>query len=237
MHAPSSPRDRILDAQLYLLFTPTSCGARDPLEVLEAALAHVDVVQVRPKRADSGLDPSRVGAASETTDARELFEWCERVLDLARTLGERAPLIVANDRVDVARSLADRGLAGVHLGQEDCPIDLARAVLGDDALIGLSTHDMTQVALAQDLAVDYLGFGPIHATATKGYVRGLGSEAAWIGREGSSLPVFPIGGITAANVGELAEVGRAAVSSAILGAQDPALAARTLRKLLERDAN
>ncbi|MCE9593109.1 MAG: thiamine phosphate synthase [Planctomycetes bacterium] len=225
-------RDAVRKARLYLIFTPEVCGAREPLAVLEAVLDHVDIVQVRPKAPDRNAEPARGDHARIQTNARELFDWCSRVLDVVKSRSSSV-LVIANDRVDVARSLQDRGLAGVHLGQDDCPVDIARAVLGDDALIGFSTHTHGQVAEASELAVDYLGFGPIFETATKGYARGLGAEAAWIAQQGTELPLFPIGGIGRENVVELAEVGRAAVSSAILAAPDPARAAQELRAWLD----
>jgi thiamine-phosphate pyrophosphorylase len=78
-----------------------------------------------------------------------------------------------------------------------------------------------------------LGFGPIHATATKGYAHGLGAEMAWIAAQSSNLPIVPIGGIDAHNANELARVGRVCVGSAILAAPDPAAAARALREALD----
>jgi thiamine-phosphate diphosphorylase len=123
----------------------------------------------------------------------------------------------------------------VHLGADDAPPELARALLGPEALIGLSTHGAADVVRATELPVDYLGFGPIHATATKGYARGLGSEAAWIAAQASAYPLFPIGGIDATNASELAGVGRAAVGSALLSAPDPARAARELAGLLRAE--
>jgi len=227
-------RDRLREARLYLLFTPTLCGARDPLEVLAAALPHIDLVQVRPKQADAALDPATPSRGlSATSSARLVHDWTVRVLDLvAAHPGHPIPVLV-NDRVDVARALLERGCAGVHLGRDDAPPRTARTLLGADALIGFSTHSQAEVAAALDEPVDYLGFGPIHATPTKGYLRGLGAEAAWIAAQASPLPVFPIGGIERSNAGELEELGRAAVSSAILSAEDPARAARELRALLQ----
>lgn len=225
-------RARLSLARVYLVFTPSLCGARDPLGVLAAALPWIDVVQVRPKAADSGARPDELAATVERTSARELFDWSVRVIELVHAQSSEA-LILVNDRVDVARALRDRGCAGVHVGQDDAPPRIARALLGPDALIGLSTHSVAQVAAAQDEPVDYLGFGPIHATATKGYTRGLGPDIAWIAQQGSTLPVFPIGGIGLEQAGDLAQLGRAAISSAILGADDPALAARRLRETLE----
>lgn len=221
----SDARAQLARARLLLLFTPELCGPRDPLEVLAAALPFVDVVQVRIKP-PGALAPS-------PAPARESWEWSRRILDLARAPRTPAFVLTVDDRADVARALQAEGLAGVHLGQDDMPCAAARELLGAEALIGLSTHGLEQVGEALEQPVDYLGFGPVHATRTKGYARGLGSELCWIASAASVLPLFPIGGIERSNAQELARVGRAAVSSAILAAEDPARAARELRALLE----
>jgi thiamine-phosphate pyrophosphorylase len=220
LSAASTRRDRLARARLQLIFTPAVCAERDPLEVLRAVLPWVDVVQVRPKA---------LGDPAQVTSAREACEWTERVLAVAR---EGDALVLVNDRVDVARTLLAAGCDGVHLGQDDTPPRAARELLGDDALIGLSTHDARQVVLAGEEPVDYLGFGPVFATPTKGRARGLGPEAAWVAAEASGVPVFAIGGVAAANAGQLDRVGRAAVSAGILAADDPVQAARTILALL-----
>ena len=208
-----------------LVFTPQLCPKEsDPLDVLERALAHVDVIQVRVKDPELGVSA-----------ARALHDWTSRVLELVERRASDA-LVLVNDRIYVAGVLQGRGVAGVHLGEEDAPPELARELLGAEALIGFSTHSMADVARAEELPVDYLGFGPIHATATKGYSEGRGSEAAWIAARASSHPVFPIGGITVTNAAELAPVGRAAVASAILAAADPARRAAEIRALLAGDS-
>jgi thiamine-phosphate pyrophosphorylase len=219
-------RDVLANARLMLLFTPEVCAERDPLEVLEAALPWIDVIQVRPK-------PVRAQPSSDAPcAARETYDWCVRVLDRIAAAHTNRPLVLVDDRVDVAAALWSAGCAGVHVGQDDCPVAAARTLLGPDPLIGLSTHDLAQVAHAHEIAVDYLGFGPIHATATKGYARGLGAPACEAARAKSKYPLFAIGGIDRGNIGELASVGRVAVSSAILLADDPARAARELRAAL-----
>ncbi len=205
-----------------LLFTP-DLARGDAFEALARCLAWVDVVQVRPKP---------LGSGARVSEARLAVETCRRVLDVIARNPAPRPLVLVNDRVDVACALASEGLDGVHLGDEDCPPQEARDVLGPDALIGISTHDLVAVGRAEELAVDYVGFGPIHATDTKGYEHGLGSERAWVASQATSLPLFPIGGITPQNVGELSALGRAAVGKAILGADDPAAAARSLREML-----
>lgn len=214
-------RQRLADARLMYLFTPRASDARDPLDVLAAALPFIDVVQVRVKAADAAV-----------AEARATLDWTRRVIArLAQEAGHRV-LVLVNDRADVARTLAAEGCDGVHLGQDDMPPGAARELLGPDALIGLSTHDARQVVRASEEPVDYLGFGPVHATRTKGYERGLGTERAWIAAESTQLPVFAIGGIEESNAQELDRVGRAAVCAAIADADDPARAAQALRTAL-----
>jgi thiamine-phosphate pyrophosphorylase len=209
-----------------LVFTPALCGGRDALAVLESALPWIDLLQVRVKPLGAP------GGLTAPSSARETWDWCVRALDLlAAHPALDVPLIV-NDRVDVACALRARGCAGVHLGQDDSPVDAARALLGDAALIGLSTHDRIQVEAARALPVDYLGFGPIHATRTKGYLEGLGASGCIAVQRACPLPLFPIGGIDGTNAHELAAIGRAAVGSAITAAHDPARAAQELRRAL-----
>ncbi|QDV08693.1 Thiamine-phosphate synthase [Planctomycetes bacterium Poly30] len=234
-------RVRLGDAKLLLIFTP-DLAAADPLAALEAAMPYVDIVQVRPKP----LGDRAAGSAARATitEARAAFEWCQRVLDLRAQLDlDAPPLVFVNDRVDVAIALAEAGLDGVHVGTDDMPAKAARRALGEDQLLGLSSHTTRDLGRAWDEPIDMLGFGPIFATATKGYGAGdapastyaprvVGPELAWVASETAPVPVFPIGGIHLGNIAELDRVGRAAVGSAILGAEDPGQAARHLREAL-----
>ena len=223
LRSASELRARLADARILLVFTPDACGPNDPQAVLEALIAEVDIVQVRPKS---------LGADAPRTSAADAVAWCRKALNLAWACGDDAALVMVNDRVDVACALAQDGLAGVHLGQDDCDPAVARSELGETPLIGLSTHDARQVALASEEPVDYLGFGPTFATTTKGYPEGLGPERAWIAAGAAGVPLFPIGGIELANINQLATIGRAAVGSALLAAPDPVNVARQLRRLL-----
>lgn len=218
-------RKRLIDARLMWIFTPDPDRPRAAEAALEAALGRVDAIQVRLKLPGRKAGPSPAGP---------LLEWTRKVLALRESLGQgpRQPLVFVNDRPDVARVLAEEGLDGVHLGDRDLTPEAAREYLPDGLLLGLSTHGPEEVLAAQDRPVDYLGFGPVFATATKGYDRGHGPEHAWIAQEGSGLPVFPIGGIDLTNAEQLEEVGRAAVGSAITDAADPAAAADHLRAAL-----
>lgn len=229
-------RSCLREAELMLLFTPELCRAAEPLEVLLELAPEVDLIQVRIKAAGkmaAELTPQYPGAPGPPAEARDSFEWCNRILSALASLPEPPPVLV-DDRVDVALALRDAGCAGVHLGRHDLPVAEARRQLGADALIGISTHDVNEVVQAGDSGADYIGFGPIFATTTKGYQQGLGPEIAWVADAGSALPLFPIGGIDLMNANTLSEVGRAAASAALLGSDDPRAAARQLRELLSR---
>ncbi len=197
-----------IQAKLYLLFTPSLCRAL-PWPTLEAALTGgVDLVQWRLKEEDEYS--------------------LERCAEICTEHG--VPLIV-NDHVGAAGRL---GLAGAHVGQEDMSAKQARAELGPHRLLGVSTHDLDQALKAQDDGADYLGFGPMYPTATKGYEQGQPLSALTEIMERIEIPVFAIGGITDENLPELIQSGcqRIALSSAILQAKDPELAAKNLRTVL-----
>src|SRR5690242_10170247 len=121
---------------------------------------------------------------------REFYR--EAVIALETARAHQAQMIL-NDRVDIALAI---GADGVHLGQTDCPAAAARKLLGDDAIIGLSTHNIEQARLASTLPVDYLAVGPIFPTSTKGEsdpalgLDGLSRVRAVV----ENIPVVAIGG-------------------------------------------
>src|SRR5213076_1396055 len=92
---------------------------------------------------------------------REFFQDAREVLRIERSAGLK---LIINDRVDIALAI---GADGVHLGQTDLPVEAARRLLGDRAIIGFSTHNLNQAEEAVRLPIDYLAFGPIFMTATK----------------------------------------------------------------------
>lgn len=176
-----------------------------------------DMVQFREKR----------GAT------RSMIEAARSVADVCRKAG--VPFVV-NDRIDVAMA-ADAD--GVHLGQTDFPIPLARRLLGGSRIIGgsASTLDEAEICLAE--GADYVGFGPVYPTASKedaGPVSGI--EALRTVVEKVPLPIIAIGGITVENVREVMESGAygIAVISAVCCRLDPEGAAKALRAELERHA-
>jgi thiamine-phosphate pyrophosphorylase len=203
----NGPRQRLRDARLYLV-----CDDRSD-EFLAAVLAAgVDVVQLRMKHAG---DPEIVAAGRR----------------FARAAGEHGALFILNDRPDL---VAATGADGVHVGQDDLGVDDARAVVGPDRLVGLSTHSPEQVDAAGRAAVDYIGVGPVHATPTKPGRAAVGLGLVRYAAEHASVPFFAIGGISPANVSAVHGAGaeRVAVVRALTDARDPAAAARTLRQAL-----
>jgi len=139
---------------------------------------------------------------------------------LRRVAAERAMAFIVNDRCDLALAVeAD----GVHLGQTDLPLRLARKVVGDKMCIGISTHNPEQVRMATEEGADYLGFGPIFSTGTKAnHDPVVGIEGMSEVRTLTTLPIFAIGGIIPVAVPALRAAGAngVAVASAILDAID-----------------
>ncbi|HNP59819.1 MAG TPA: thiamine phosphate synthase [Nitrospirales bacterium] len=139
---------------------------------------------------------------------------------LRNVAAERDMTFIVNDRCDLALALeAD----GVHLGQADLPLLLARKVVGQKMLIGVSTHNPEQVRLATEEGADYLGFGPIFSTRTKSnHEPVVGIEGLAGIRDLTPLPIIAIGGIVPDSVPALQAAGAngVAVASAILNASD-----------------
>ena len=140
-------------------------------------------------------------------------------------------LFIVNDRPDVAR-LAEAD--GVHLGQDDLPVKEARRILGPDALIGVSTHNIEQVRQAVRDGASYLGVGPTFPSRTKKFTEFPGLDFVRAATAETTLPAFVIGGVNLETVGEAAAAGarRAAVSQVVCQAADPrAVAAALVRAL------
>jgi thiamine-phosphate pyrophosphorylase len=195
---------------LYLIV-----GSGSEAAVAGALEAGVRIVQYRAKEG-SGLDDRQ-----RLAEARVLRQLCH----------QHGALFLVNDRVDLALAVeAD----GVHLGQGDLPLAMARRLLGPGRLIGCSTHALPQLRQAMAEGCDYVGAGPVHATPTKpgrepvglAYVAAAAAEAA--------VPCFAIGGIDAASLPAVLAAGarRVAVVRAITAAADPRAASAGLLSAL-----
>jgi thiamine-phosphate pyrophosphorylase len=201
-------RQRLARARLYLVTTPMPELDRVVARALTAGLR---LVQYRAK-ADSGLE-----------DRQRL----EQALRLRHLCAEHGALFLVNDRIDLALAVdAD----GVHLGQADLPVAVARDLLGPERLIGRSTRGFEQLREAAAAGCDYAGVGPVHATPTKAGREPVGLECVRAAATTASIPFFAIGGIDATNLAAVRAAGadRVAVVRAITAAADPAAATAAL---------
>jgi thiamine-phosphate pyrophosphorylase len=142
----------------------------------------------------------------------------------------KIPFIV-NDRPDMAR-LADAD--GVHLGQDDLPVAAARLILGADAIIGVSTHNLEQVRQAIRDGANYIGVGPTFPSSTKDFAELAGLNFVRQVAAETSLPAFVLGGVTSQNLHEVIAAGgrRVAVSAAISASEHPRATALALANAL-----
>ncbi len=200
---------RNLDFKLYVITGERYHPGRSMVEVIEAALkGGADIVQLREKEISK----------------RELLEKARLLRALTSRYG--VPLII-NDHPDVALAIdAD----GVHLGQEDLPISVARSVLGPHRTIGISTHNLDQARAAVTAGADYIGVGPVYPTGTKPGRQAV--TTAYVSQAAAEIriPFVAIGGITTDNAAEVLKAGarRLCAVSAIVGNPDPEGVCRNL---------
>ncbi|MFQ5849688.1 MAG: thiamine phosphate synthase [Candidatus Binatia bacterium] len=205
-----------LPSSLYAILDPTQSRGRPFLSVLNNLLeGGTAVVQLRAKE----------------IAAREFLRLA---VETRRHTSTAGCLFIVNDRVDIALA---SGADGVHLGQEDLPLAVARRLMGGK-FIGISTHDLAQAMDAEQGGADYIGFGPIFGTPTKptGYSpRGLPMLQEI--RKAVKVPIVAIGGITDKSAGEVWEAGADAVAmiSNLMGAED--IAGKVRRILALRQAS
>lgn len=202
-------RSRLRSARLYLV-----CSGLDD-RFLEAALrGGVDIVQLRLKEASD----------------LQIISTSRR---FATVCAAHGALLILNDRPDlVAEGAAD----GVHVGQDDVPVAQARALVGPERLVGLSTHSKAQIdAAGATDGPDYIGVGPVYETPTKPGRMAVGLDAVRYAAARTATPFFAIGGIDDRTVGGVVAAGarRVAVVRALVDAPDPEAAARRLRQALE----
>ena len=206
--------------QLYLITPPAIPDLTAFAADLEAALdaGEVAALQIRLKNVDDAAVMAAVAALKPIAQARGVA-------------------VILNDRADLA---ARSGCDGVHLGQDDGSVAQARAVMGRGAMIGVTCHDSRELAMdAAEAGADYVAFGAFFPTTTKDTVHRPDPEILTIWQETVEVPCVAIGGVTAANAGELARAGAdfVAVSSAVWRHPDgPAAAVRELTEVLAANA-
>ena len=204
-----------VDYSLYLVTDRGLARGRPMLQIVETAVrGGVSCVQMREK----------------TCTTREFIEQALAIKKFLQS--QHIPLII-NDRVDVALAVkAD----GVHLGQTDMPLAMARKIVGDSMLIGISAECLDDALAAAKGGADYLGVSPIYDTPTKADTApALGLAGLQKIRKAVNLPLVGIGGLNAQNAADVIRHGAdgVAVVSAIVAADDPQAAAARLRQAIE----
>jgi thiamine-phosphate diphosphorylase len=201
--------------RLYAIVDAERIGSASPLAICRILLdAGVRLIQYRDKKASS----------------RDLFEACRQLQVSVRQAGG---IFIVNDRADVALAV---GADGVHVGQGDLPVELARRVLGKRILIGTSTHSLEQVREADETSADYIAFGPIFPTQSKERpdpVVGLAGLREV--RKLTRRPLVAIGGITLENAAAVIAAGAdsVAVIRDLVQAQNVAQRAREFLRVCE----
>ena len=200
------------DYSIYLVTDDGCLQGRALIDCVREALeGGVTLVQYRAKTASS---------AEMYAEALQLKALCDSF---------NVPLII-NDRLDIAMAV---GAAGVHLGQDDLPCAVARKLLGEDYIIGVSAHNPAEAKAALQSGADYLGCGAVFGTATKADVQKLGTEGLAAICKAKGLPVVGIGGVTADNYREVRAAGAdgAAIVSGILAQPDIRATVRAIAKV------
>ena len=201
---------------LYVIVGPDATQGRPVLEVAEAALrGGARVLQFRDKSGDRG----------------DVLPTAVRLRELCR---DHDALFFVND--DIALGFASDA-DGVHLGQSDLPVDVARRLLAPGKLIGRSNNTDAEVEESVSLGVDYVAVGAVFPTSTvgKGARQAIGLDGVRSARDTTDIPLVAIGGINESNVGNVIRAGADCVSviSAVTMADDPEAAARRLVATIE----
>ncbi len=200
--------------RLYAIIDREPTRGHSPAEVADILLAAgVRWIQYRDKRGSS----------------RQLFE---NSLQIAERVRRERGVFIVNDRADVARAV---DAEGVHVGQDDLPVELARRVLAPGKLLGTSTHVLAQVVEADRSSADYIAFGPVFSTQSKEKPDSVvGLEGLREARKATRKPLVAIGGITVENARAAIEAGAdsVAIIHDLLAAPDLAARAREFLKVL-----
>lgn len=221
--------NRDFNYPLYLVTDEETSGEDLQRLIHQALLGGVSIVQVRHKNNNVRQFIERAQIVKTVIDAFN----ADSLVDVKQATwkNNKVPLII-NDRVDVALAVeAD----GVHLGQSDMPVEIARRLMGNDKIVGLTVESPEQLQAAQTLDVDYVGISTIFNTATK-----LDTQYQWEiaglsnAVKQSNKPLVAIGGITDTNIAEIAQTGVPSIAlvSAICQAIDPTKAAQELKQLM-----
>ena len=201
-----------MEYSLYLVTDSTNRDIESFCAIVDQALqGGVTLVQLREKSATS----------------REFYQRALRIKEVTDRF--QVPLII-NDRLDIALAV---NAAGLHIGQEDLPVAVARRLLGPEKILGATAATVADALAAQAAGADYLGSGAVYPTGTKPGKAILPLSVLTQIKQALRIPVVAIGGITAENIGPVRDAGvdGVAVVSAIMDSADPTTAAKTLKTI------
>ena len=191
------------------------------------ALKDKEIISVISRSLDAGADIIQL--RDKTATDEEFLETGKRIKPLVK---EKDALFIIDDRVEAALALDSDG---VHLGQDDMPVDAARKILGKDKIIGLSTHSESQIDEGAKKDVDYISIGPVYSTPTKPDYTPVGLDLIRTAFQRLKIPFVAIGGIDESNIRGVIAAGakRIAVARAILSSDDPFEATKKIIKKIK----
>lgn len=209
-----SKRKLLRDSFLYLIIDKKTC-------------AHRSLADISSQAADSGVDIIQLRDKESPKEGILKSAWLIR-----RSLLGKKSIFIVNDHLDVAKIIDSDGL---HLGQRDLSLKLARRILGKDKIIGISCRSLKQARLAQKQGADYIGVGPIFYTALKPGIKALGLGLIKKIKKSIRIPFFVLGGIDKNNIKDVQASGvrRIALCRAICTRKSIPRATRELAGLLK----
>ena len=201
-----------IDYSVYLVTDRRNKTDDEFLNIIEEAIkGGTTIVQLREK----------------TASTKEFYDLALKVKEITSRYG--VPLLI-NDRIDIALAV---GSEGVHIGQDDMPADIAREIIGEDKILGVSASTVEEAKKAEIDSADYIGSGAVFPTSTKDDADSVSKEELKEIVDSIDIPVVAIGGITVENASTLKGSGIAGVSvvSAIMSAEDPKEASGKLKEI------
>ena len=201
-----------IDYSVYLVADRRNKTDDEFLNIIEEAIkGGTTIVQLREK----------------TASTKEFYDLALKVKEITSRYG--VPLLI-NDRIDIALAV---GSEGVHIGQDDMPADIAREIIGEDKILGVSASTVEEAKKAEIDSADYIGSGAVFPTATKDDADSVSKEELKKIIDSIDIPVVAIGGITVENAHTLKGSGIAGFSvvSAIMSAEDPKEASGKLKEI------
>lgn len=208
-----SKKELLKRPHLYAIVDKKICGKRPLLNIARIIKdAGVDIIQFRDKKSQK---------ESVLEDARAL----------QKKLVNTKTIFIINDYLDIAKIVNSEG---VHLGQDDISIEIARKILGKDKIIGISCHNLREALNAQHRGADYISIGPLFPTTTKPEYKGIGLGLIKKCKKKLKIPFFGIGGINENNIKEVLSSGikRVAICSAICQSKNISVTTRNFTRLL-----